>query len=132
MGAPGEMPSNVGLVSANKAILSYYCAALYSAFALSATSSVSFLISAFVKRMSVAATGGMVFFFVSFILQVVFARYAQEIEPFLITRVMDGYSQVYALEAVDWSSIVKSASVMCIYWSVCVTVPVVVLNVKEY
>ncbi len=90
------------------------------------------MISVFVKRMSVAATGGMVFFFVSFILQIVFARYATEIEPFLITRVMDGYSQVYALENIDWSSIVKSFAVMCLYWSVCVTVPVVMLNVKEY
>ena len=132
MGAPGEVPSNVGLVSANKAIVSYYCAALYSAFALSATSSVSFLISAFVKRMSVAATGGMVFFFVSFILQFVFAQYAKEIEPFLITRVMDGYTQMFTIDAINWDSIIKSAAVMCLYWSVCITVPVMVLNIREY
>jgi len=132
MGPPGEVPSTVGLVSAKKAIVSYFSGALYSAFALSSISSISFMISVFVKRMSVAATGGMVFFFVSFILQFVFAQYAKEIEPFLITRVMDGYTQMFTIEEIDWSSIVKSFSVMCIYWSVCVTTPVVVLNMKEY
>lgn len=133
-GNPGD-PSTmttVGLVSAKRAIWAYFASALYASFALSSISSVSFMISVFVKRMSVAATGGMVFFFVSFILQIVFARYATEIEPFLITRVMDGYSQVYALENIDWSSIIKSFAVMCLYWSVCVTVPVVMLNIKEY
>ena len=130
-GDPGTM-TTVGLVSAKRAIWAYFASALYASFAISAISSVSFMISAFVKRMSVAATGGMVFFFVSFILQVVFARYAQEIEPFLITRVMDGYSQVYSIDVINWSSIVKSSAVMCLYWSVCVTVPVVTLNIKEY
>ena len=130
-GDPGTM-TTVGLVSAKRAIWAYFASALYASFAISAISSVSFMISAFVKRMSVAATGGMVFFFVSFILQVVFARYAQEIEPFLITRVMDGYSQVYSIDVINWSSIVKSFAVMCLYWSVCVTVPVVTLNIKEY
>ena len=131
-GDPATMAGAVGLVSAKRAILAYFASALYASFALSAISSVSFMISVFVKRMSVAATGGMVFFFVSFILQFVFAQYAKEIEPFLITRVMDGYSQVYTIDAVDWNSIVKSASVMCIYWAVCITTPVVVLNMKEY
>ena len=131
-GDPATMAGAVGLVSAKRAILAYFASALYASFALSAISSVSFMISVFVKRMSVAATGGMVFFFVSFILQFVFAQYAKEIEPFLITRVMDGYSQVYTIDAVDWNSIVKSASVMCIYWSVCIATPVVVLNMKEY
>ena len=92
----------------------------------------SFLISAFVKRMSVAATGGMVFFFVSFILQFVFAQYAKEIEPFLITRVMDGYTQMFTVDAINWDSIIKSAAVMCLYWAVCITVPVTVLNMREY
>ena len=132
MGAPGEIPSTIGLVSAKKAIASYYLGALYSAFALSSISSVSFMISVFVKRMSVAATGGMVFFFVSFILQFVFAQYAKEIEPFLITRVMDGYTQMFTIDAINWDSIIKSAAVMCIYWAVCITTPVVVLNIKEY
>ena len=132
MGPPGEVPSTVGLVTAKKAIASYYWAALYSAFALSATSAVSFLISSFVKRMSVAATGGMVFFFVSFILQFVFAQYAKEIEPFLITRVMDGYTQMFTVDAINWDSIIKSAAVMCLYWAVCITVPVTVLNMREY
>lgn len=134
-GNPGGPPGQtrvMGFVSAGKAVLAYFASALYASFAISAISSVSFMISVFVKRMSVAATGGMVFFFVSFILQFVFARYAQEIEPFLITRVMDGYSQVYAIGEIDWLSIVKSASVMCIYWAVCITTPVVVLNMKEY
>lgn len=130
-GGPGQGGA-MGLVPAGRAIASYFASALYASFALSAISSVSFMISVFVKRMSVAATGGMVFFFVSFILQFVFARYAQDIEPFLITRVMDGYSQVYAIGEIDWLSIVKSAAVMCIYWAVCITTPVVVLNLKEY
>ncbi len=133
-GNPGD-PSTmttVGLVSAKRAIWAYFASALYAAVALSSISSVSFMISVFVKRMSVAATGGMVFFFVSFILQFVFARYATEIEPFLITRVMDGYSQIYSIDTINWSSIIKSFAVMCLYWSVCITVPVVVLNIKEY
>ena len=131
-GDPASLANGVGLVSAKRAIVAYFASALYAAVALSSISSVSFMISVFVKRMSVAATGGMVFFFVSFILQFVFARYATEIEPFLITRVMDGYSQIYALEDIDWSSIIKSFAVMCLYWSVCITVPVVMLNIKEY
>ena len=131
-GDPGQLAGAMGFVSAKRAICAYFASALYASLALSAISSVSFMISVFVKRMSVAATGGMVFFFVSFILQAVFSQYAKEIEPFLITRVMEGYSQIYAIEAVDWSSIVKSVSVMCIYWAVCITVPVVVLNLKEY
>ena len=132
MGPPGEMPDTVGLVTATKAIASYFFAALYSAFALSATSAISFLISAFVKRMSVAATGGMVFFFVSFILQFVFAQYAKEIEPFLITRVMDGYKEMYTIDAINWDRIIKSGAVMCLYWAVCISVPVTVLNMREY
>ena len=132
MGAPGEPPGTIGLVSAGKAIGSYFLATLYSAFALSAISSVSFMISVFVKRMTVAATGGLVFFFVSFILQVVFSQYTEGIKPFLITRVMDGYTQMFTIDAVDWDSIIKSFAVMCIYWSVCVATPVVVLNIKEY
>ena len=132
MGAPGEIPSTIGLVSAKKAISSYFLATLYSAFALSAISSVSFMISVFVKRMTVAATGGLVFFFVSFILQVVFSQYTEGLKPFLITRVMDGYTQMFTIDAVDWDSIIKSFAVMCIYWSVCVSIPVVVLNIKEY
>lgn len=132
MGAPGEPPGTIGLVSAGKAISSYFLATLYSAFALSAISSVSFMISVFVKRMTVAATGGLVFFFVSFILQVVFSQYTEGIKPFLITRVMDGYTQMFTIDAVNWDSIVKSFAVMCIYWSVCVATPVVVLNIKEY
>ena len=131
MGVPGEFPS-AGLVTAGKAIGSYFLATLYSAFALSAISSVSFLISVFVKRMTVAATGGLVFFFVSFIMQVAFSQFTEEIRPFLITRVMDGYSQMFTVDAVNWDSIVKSFAVMCIYWSVCVATPVVVLNMKEY
>ena len=132
MGAPGEIPGTIGLVSAKKAIASYFLATLYSAFALSAISSVSFMISVFVKRMTVAATGGLVFFFVSFILQVVFSQYTEGLKPFLITRVMDGYTQMFTIDAVDWDSIIKSFAVMCIYWSVCVATPVVVLNMKEY
>ena len=89
MGVPGEFPS-AGLVTAGKSIGSYYLATLYSAFALSAISSVSFLISVFVKRMTVAATGGLVFFFVSLIMQLAFSDFTEEIRPFLITRVMDG------------------------------------------
>ena len=131
MGVPGEFPS-AGLVTAGKAIGSYYLATLYSAFALSAISSVSFLISVFVKRMTVAATGGLVFFFVSLIMQLAFSDFTEEIRPFLITRVMDGYSQMFTVDAVNWDSIVKSFAVMCIYWSVCVATPVVVLNMKEY
>ena len=131
MGVPGEFPS-AGLVSANKAIASYFLATLYSAFALSAISSVSFLISVFVKRMTVAATGGLVFFFVSLIMQLAFSDFTEEIRPFLITRVMDGYSQMFTIDKVNWDSIIKSFSVMCIYWSVCVATPVVVLNMKEY
>ena len=131
MGVPGEFPS-AGLVTAGKAIGSYYLATLYSAFALSAISSVSFLISVFVKRMTVAATGGLVFFFVSLIMQLAFSDFTEEIRPFLITRVMDGYSQMFTVDAVNWDSIVKSLAVMCIYWSVCVATPVVVLNIKEY
>ena len=130
-GDPGQM-GTIGLVSAKRAIFAYFASALYASFAISSISSISFMISVFVKRMSVAATGGMVFFFVSFILQAVFSQYAKEIEPFLITRVMEGYSQIYAIEDIDWSSIAKSVSVMCIYWAVCVTTPVVVLNMKEY
>ena len=132
MGAPGEIPGTIGLVSAGKAITSYFLGTLYSAFALSAISSVSFMISVFVKRMTVAATGGLVFFFVSFILQVAFSQYIEGIKPFLITRVMDGYMQMFTIDAVDWDSIIKSFAVMCIYWSVCVSVPVVTLNIKEY
>jgi len=132
MGAPGEMPGTIGLVSADKAIGSYFLGTLYSAFALSAISSVSFMISVFVKRMTVAATGGLVFFFVSFILQVAFSQYIEGIKPFLITRVMDGYTQMFTVDAVDWDSIIKSFAVMCIYWSVCVSTPVVVMNIKEY
>ena len=90
------------------------------------------MISVFVKRMTVAATGGLVFFFVSFILQVVFSQYTEGLKPFLITRVMDGYTQMFTIDAVDWDSIIKSFAVMCIYWSVCVSIPVVVLNIKEY
>ena len=131
MGVPGEFPS-AGLVTAGKAIGSYFLATLYSAFALSAISSVSFLISVFVKRMTVAATGGLVFFFVSLIMQLAFSDFTEEIRPFLITRVMDGYSQMFTVDAVNWDSIIKSFSVMCIYWSVCVATPVVVLNIKEY
>ena len=131
MNAVGEFPPP-GLVSAKKAIISYYLAALYSAFALSAISSVSFMISAFVKRMTVAATGGLVFFFVSFIMQIAFSEFTEDIKPFLITRVLDGYSQMFTIDAVDWDSIIKSFSVMCIYWSVCVATPVVTLNIKEY
>ena len=131
MGVPGEFPS-AGLVTAGKAIGSYYLATLYSAFALSAISSVSFLISVFVKRMTVAATGGLVFFFVSLIMQLAFSDFTEEIRPFLITRVMDGYSQMFTIDEVNWDSIIKSFSVMCIYWSVCVATPVVVLNMKEY
>ena len=131
MGVPGEFPS-AGLVTAGKAIGSYYLATLYSAFALSAISSVSFLISVFVKRMTVAATGGLVFFFVSLIMQLAFSDFTEEIRPFLITRVMDGYSQMFTVDAVNWDSIIKSFAVMCIYWSVCVATPVVVLNMKEY
>ena len=131
MGVPGEFPS-AGLVTAGKAIGSYYLATLYSAFALSAISSVSFLISVFVKRMTVAATGGLVFFFVSLIMQLAFSDFTEEIRPFLITRVMDGYSQMFTIDAVNWDSIIKSVAVMCIYWSVCVATPVVVLNIKEY
>jgi len=131
MGVPGEFPS-AGLVTAGKAIASYYLATLYSAFALSAISSVSFLISVFVKRMTVAATGGLVFFFVSLIMQLAFSDFTEEIRPFLITRVMDGYSQMFTIDEVNWDSIIKSFSVMCIYWSVCVATPVVVLNIKEY
>ena len=82
--------------------------------------------------MTVAATGGLVFFFVSFIMQVAFSQFTEEIRPFLITRVMDGYSQMFTIDAVNWDSIIKSFSVMCIYWSVCVATPVVVLNMKEY
>ena len=131
MGVPGEFPS-AGLVTAGKAIGSYFLATLYSAFALSAISSVSFLISVFVKRMTVAATGGLVFFFVSLIMQLAFSDFTEEIRPFLITRVMDGYSQMFTIDEVNWDSIIKSFSVMCIYWSVCVATPVVVLNMKEY
>ena len=131
MGIPGEIPS-VGLVSAKKAIASYYLATLYSAFAMSAISSVSFMISVFVKRMTVAATGGLVFFFVSLIMQLAFSDLIEDIKPFLITRVMDGYSQMFTIDAVNWDTIIKSFSVMCIYWSVCVATPVVVLNMKEY
>ena len=132
MGAPGEIPGTIGLVSAGKAITSYFLGTLYSAFALSAISSVSFMISVFVKRMTVAATGGLVFFFVSFILQVAFSQYIEGIKPFLITRVMDGYMQMFTIDAVNWDSIIKSFAVMCIYWSVCVSIPVVTLNIKEY
>ena len=131
MGVPGEFPS-AGLVTAGKAIGSYFLATLYSAFALSAISSVSFLISVFVKRMTVAATGGLVFFFVSLIMQLAFSDLIEDIKPFLITRVMDGYSQMFTIDEVNWDSIIKSFSVMCIYWSVCVATPVVVLNMKEY
>ena len=131
MGAPGKFPAP-GLVSAQKAVISYFLATLYSAFALSAISSVSFLISVFVKRMTVAATGGLVFFFVSLIMQLAFSDLIEDIKPFLITRVMDGYSQMFTIDAVNWDSIIKSFSVMCIYWSVCVATPVVVLNIKEY
>ena len=131
MSSVGEFPP-AGLVSAKKAIASYYLATLYSAFAMSAISSVSFMISVFVKRMTVAATGGLVFFFVSFIMQVAFSEFTEDIKPFLITRVMDGYSQIFTIDAVNWDSIVKSVAVMCIYWSVCVATPVVVLNIKEY
>ena len=45
---------------------------------------------------------------------------------------MDGYSQMFTIDEVNWDSIIKSFSVMCIYWSVCVATPVVVLNMKEY
>ena len=131
MSSVGEFPPP-GLVSAKKAILSYYLATLYSAFAMSAISSVSFMISVFVKRMTVAATGGLVFFFVSLIMQLAFSDLIEDIRPFLITRVMDGYSQMFTIDAVNWDSIIKSFSVMCIYWSVCVATPVVVLNIKEY
>lgn len=131
MGIPGEFPT-AGLVSAKKAIASYYLATVYSAFAMSAISSVSFMISVFVKRMTVAATGGLVFFFVSLIMQLAFSDLIEDIRPFLITRVMDGYSQMFTIDAVNWDSIIKSFSVMCIYWSVCVATPVVVLNMKEY
>lgn len=131
MGIPGEFPT-AGLVSAKKAIASYYLATVYSAFAMSAISSVSFMISVFVKRMTVAATGGLVFFFVSLIMQLAFSDLIEDIRPFLITRVMDGYSQMFTIDAVNWDSIVKSFAVMCIYWSVCVATPVVVLNMKEY
>ena len=131
MGVPWEFSSS-GLVSAKKAIASYYLATLYSAFAMSAISSVSFMISAFVKRMTVAATGGLVFFFVSLIMQLAFSDLIEDIKPFLITRVLDGYSQMFTVDAVNWDSIIKSVAVMCIYWSVCVATPVVVLNVKEY
>ena len=131
MGVPWEFSSS-GLVSAKKAIASYYLATLYSAFAMSAISSVSFMISAFVKRMTVAATGGLVFFFVSLIMQLAFSDLIEDIKPFLITRVLDGYSQMFTIDAVNWDSIIKSFAVMCIYWSVCVATPVVVLNVKEY
>ena len=131
MGVPWEFSSS-GLVSAKKAIASYYLATLYSAFAMSAISSVSFMISAFVKRMTVAATGGLVFFFVSLIMQLAFSDLIEDIRPFLITRVMDGYSQMFTIDAVNWDSIIKSFAVMCLYWSVCVTVPVVMLNIKEY
>ena len=131
MGVPGEFPS-AGLVTAGKAIGSYFLATLYSAFALSAISSVSFLISVFVKRMTVAATGGLVFFFVSLIMQLAFSDLIEDIKPFLITRVMDGYSQMFTIDAVNWDTIIKSFSVMCIYWSICVATPVVVLNMKEY
>ena len=131
MGVPWEFSSS-GLVSAKKAIASYYLATLYSAFAMSAISSVSFMISAFVKRMTVAATGGLVFFFVSLIMQLAFSDLIEDIKPFLITRVLDGYSQMFTVDAVNWDSIIKSVAVMCIYWSVCVATPVVVLNMKEY
>ena len=131
MGVPWEFSSS-GLVSAKKAIASYYLATLYSAFAMSAISSVSFMISAFVKRMTVAATGGLVFFFVSLIMQLAFSDLIEDIKPFLITRVLDGYSQMFTIDAVNWDSIIKSVAVMCIYWSVCVATPVVVLNIKEY
>ena len=131
MSSVGEFPPP-GLVSAKKAIASYYLATLYSAFAMSAISSVSFMISVFVKRMTVAATGGLVFFFVSLIMQLAFSDLIEDIRPFLITRVMDGYSQMFTIDAVNWDSIIKSFSVMCIYWSVCVATPVVVLNIKEY
>ena len=131
MSSVGEFPPP-GLVSAKRAIASYYLATLYSAFAMSAISSVSFMISVFVKRMTVAATGGLVFFFVSFIMQVAFSEFTEDIKPFLITRVMDGYSQIFTIDAVNWDSIIKSFAVMCIYWSVCVATPVVVLNIKEY
>ena len=131
MSSVGEFPPP-GLVSAKKAIASYYLATLYSAFAMSAISSVSFMISAFVKRMTVAATGGLVFFFVSLIMQLAFSDLIEDIKPFLITRVLDGYSQMFTVDAVNWDSIIKSVAVMCIYWSVCVATPVVVLNVKEY
>ena len=131
MGVPWEFSSS-GLVSAKKAIASYYLATLYSAFAMSAISSVSFMISAFVKRMTVAATGGLVFFFVSLIMQLAFSDLIEDIRPFLITRVLDGYSQMFTIDAVNWDSIIKSFAVMCLYWSVCVTVPVVMLNIKEY
>ena len=92
----------------------------------------SFLISVFVKRMTVAATGGLVFFFVSLIMQLAFSDLIEDIKPFLITRVMDGYMQMFTIDAVNWDSIIKSFAVMCIYWSVCVSVPVVTLNIKEY
>ena len=131
MGIPGEFPT-AGLVSAKKAIASYYLATVYSAFAMSAISSVSFMISVFVKRMTVAATGGLVFFFVSLIMQLAFSDLIEDIRPFLITRVMDGYSQMFTIDAVNWDSIIKSVAVMCIYWSVCIATPVVVLNMKEY
>ena len=131
MSSVGEFPPP-GLVSAKKAIASYYLATLYSAFAMSAISSVSFMISAFVKRMTVAATGGLVFFFVSLIMQLAFSDLIEDIKPFLITRVLDGYSQMFTVDAVNWDSIIKSVAVMCIYWSVCVATPVVVLNIKEY
>lgn len=131
MGVPWEFSSS-GLVSAKKAVASYYLATLYSAFAMSAISSVSFMISVFVKRMTVAATGGLVFFFVSLIMQLAFSDLIEDIKPFLITRVLDGYSQMFTIDAVNWDSIIKSVAVMCIYWSVCVATPVVVLNVKEY
>ncbi len=131
MSSVGEFPP-AGLVSAKKAITSYYLATLYSAFAMSAISSVSFMISVFVKRMTVAATGGLVFFFVSLIMQLAFSDLIEDIKPFLITRVMEGYSQIFTIDAVNWDTIIKSFSVMCIYWSICVATPVVVLNMKEY
>lgn len=124
--------SPVELIDLSLMLKHYFLAAGWFGIAITAVSIVPFILSSMINRSAAASAGGMVFYFISFVVgSLPFDLKTDVIAPFLETKMMAVYSTFYA-ETIDWSLLGEALSMMALYGAIGIMIPMLALQIKEY
>lgn len=126
--AGGRIGTFLVFMGPGQAFVAYVASLVYLSFGITAIGSVSFLLSSVFNRMTIPTVGGLMIYFVSFILSII--PMTENLAPYLITRAIDSDSAFY-MNPVPFSLLIANLTLSLIYCLFGIMVPILVLNGKD-